>query len=109
MSGDFGRQVSLDRIWHVDELVLDREALGDELPEPADAERLGRVVAAGQEVDPVLARFAHHRFAGLAGDQGVQPERARLMQGEAARARDDPDGGDPIGAGSKTSGSWPTA
>ena len=56
----------------------------DQLPEPADPERLGRVVAAGKEVDAVLARLAHHRFAGLAGDQGVESERPRLVQGEAA-------------------------
>src|SRR3954469_23738958 len=76
----------------------DREALGDELAEPADPEPLGRVVAAGEEVDAILARLAHHGFTGLAGDQSVQPERARLVQGEAARPGDDPDGGDPIGA-----------
>ena len=35
----------LDGVRDVDELVLDAEALGDQLAEPADAEGLGRVVA----------------------------------------------------------------
>src|SRR3954470_14624911 len=87
-SGDFGR---LDWIRDVDELVLDGEALGDELAKSPDPEGLGRVVPAGEEVDAVLPRLAHHRLARLAGDQGVQAERACLVQREAAGPGDDPD------------------
>src|SRR4029077_14057794 len=85
-SGDFCR---LDRVRHVDELVLDGEPLRDQLPEPADAGRLGRVVTSGEEVDAVLARFAPQGLAGLAGDHGVESQRPRLVKGESARAGDD--------------------
>ena len=45
-----------DRIGHVDEDVADPEALGQALAERPHSERLGRVVAGGEEVDALLAR-----------------------------------------------------
>ena len=68
-SGDFRR------VRHVDERVPDAEALRDQLAEPPDPARLGRVVTAGEEVHAVLARLAHHRLAGLAGDERIEAER----------------------------------
>src|SRR4051794_12509062 len=93
ISGGIGRS---NRVRDVDELVLDREALGDQLAQSPDPERLGRVVAARQEMDAVLPRFAHDRLARLAGDEGVQSHRARLVKSEPTGPRDDPDARDPL-------------
>ena len=49
-----GLKRSLDRVYEVDEVVADLEALREQLAEAADAECLGRVVARGEEVDGLL-------------------------------------------------------
>src|SRR5919198_3024046 len=54
--GPRARAARLDRIRDVDPDVLDAEALGQPVAERADAERLGRVVAGGDEVDARLTR-----------------------------------------------------
>ena len=64
----------------------DAEALGEQLAEPLHAERLRRVVAGGEEVDPRLARLEHHALRGLTGQEGVQAlgDRGREVGGGAA-------------------------
>src|SRR5215218_9623991 len=57
----------LDRVWNLHEVVLDAELGGHQLPDPAYAERLGGVVAAGDEVGAALARVRHHVLGRLAG------------------------------------------
>src|SRR3954463_16807129 len=60
-----------DGVWDVDEDVAEAEALGQEVAETADAERLGGVVAGGEEVDAGLAGAGHHPLGRLAGEEGV--------------------------------------
>ena len=59
------------RIGDVDEAVLDAEPFRDALAEGADAERLGRVVARCDEVDPGLAGLGHRGLGRLAGEDRV--------------------------------------
>src|SRR3954454_5721710 len=68
----------LDGVRDVDPDVLDPEPLGQPVAQRADAERLRRVVAGGDEVDARLARVGHRVLARLAGQQRVEPERDRL-------------------------------
>ena len=79
--GSFGQ--SSDGVRQVDEAVLDSEALGHELAQPAHAERLGGVVASSDEVHVILARVGHHVLGRFAGEKAVQTERDRV--GEARR------------------------
>src|SRR5215217_6837588 len=60
-----------DRVRDVDPEVLDTEALGEPVAQAVDPERLGRVVAGGDEVDARLARVRHDVLLRLAGDEGV--------------------------------------
>ena len=53
-------------------MVLDAEAVAQDLAEPAHAERLGRVVPGRDEVRPALARVRHHVLGRLAGEEGVE-------------------------------------
>src|SRR2546423_10779737 len=87
-SGNPGGCVS-DGIRKVDELVGDAEAVGHDLPEPADSERLGRVVARRDEVDSGLARLPGDALGRLAGEECVERALCRLRQAVAGAARDD--------------------
>src|SRR5919204_5815412 len=95
--GDLGRR--LDGVRHLDELMLEPESIGDDLAEPAYSERLGRVVAGGDEVDPSLAGIAHRLLGRLTGYQRVQPERRRLLERARPGAADDPDAADRVRPG----------
>src|SRR5918999_1937995 len=87
----------LDRVRHVDELVLDAEPLGDRLPEPADAERLGRIVACSEEVEPGLAGVAEDVLGRLPRQEGVEAEARGLVEDARPGAGDDADPLDPLG------------
>src|SRR5215207_10492059 len=63
-----------DGVRDVSEHVAHAEALGDELAEAPDPERLRGVVAGGDEVDAALARLRHHVLLRLAGEEGVEAE-----------------------------------
>src|ERR1044071_7555954 len=58
-----------DRIRDVDPHVLDAEPARQPVTERADPERLGRVVARGDEVDAGLAGERHDVLARLAGEE----------------------------------------
>ena len=60
-------------------------------PRRAHAERLGRVVAGGEEVDARLLRAGHHPLGRLAGQERVEARGDRVLQVVGAAARDDPD------------------
>jgi hypothetical protein len=75
-----------NRVRDVDEAVIDPEALGDELAEPANAESLGRVVPAGDEVNAVLARVRHHVLGRLAREERIVPGGDRLSEVASRRA-----------------------
>ena len=76
----------------------EREALREVLPEGADAERLGRVVAGGEQVDPGLAGVGHRTLGGFPGQQAVGA-RCRCVGDEVpAGARHDRQALDPLRA-----------
>ena len=80
-----------------------------ELPEPPHAERLGGVVAAGDEVRAALARVRHDVLGGLAGEERVEPLRDRLAEARRRGAGHDADAVHGLGPVSQTNGSWPKA
>src|SRR3954452_19542552 len=94
----------LDRIRHVDEAMLDTEALGQQLAEPAHPGSLRRVVAGGDEVDAQLARVPHRVLGRLAGYEGVEPGPGRLGEKARAGAGDDPDPAHGLRAGVEMEG-----
>src|SRR3954449_419333 len=79
----------LDGVRHVDEDVADAETLGQQVAQASDAERLGRVVAGGEEVDPALARPVEVALRRLAGEERVAAGGDGLGQVALAGARDD--------------------
>ena len=100
----------LDRVWHLDEAVLDAEPLGDQLAEPADPEGLGGVVAGGDEVDAVLARRSP--VAGSLGSPVIsasRPSPAASSSVEAPPPETIPTRRISAGPDSKTSGSRPVS
>src|ERR1700761_6626535 len=58
-----------DGIGHVDENVVETEALGEMLAEPSDAESLRGVVAGGDHMHAQLGRGRGDALGGLAGEQ----------------------------------------
>src|SRR5436190_20215038 len=68
-----------DGIRDVDELVLDPESRRHQLAEPPDTEGLGRIVAGGDEVHPALAGIRHGVLGRLAGEEGVESQRDRVV------------------------------
>src|SRR6185312_517320 len=78
-----------DRVRDVDEHVAHAEARFEQLAEAADPERLGRVVAGGDEVDAGLARLRQHVLLRLAGEERVEPEVDRLAKAVGGGAADD--------------------
>src|SRR4029079_15949549 len=64
----------LDRVRNLHEVVLDSEFLLEQLPDPAYAEGLRRVMAARDEVRAALPRVRHHVLRGLAGEERVDSE-----------------------------------
>ena len=68
-------------------------------PSRRDAERLGGVVAAGDEVHAGLAGVGHRVLGGLAGQEGVEPQRDRLGEERGRRARDHADAVHDLGPG----------
>ena len=89
---------ALDRVLDLDELPLEREALGEVARERLHAEPLGRVVAGCDEVDPELAGGLQARLLGLAGEEEVVALVRRLDQLAAGAARADRDPLDPLRA-----------
>src|SRR5262249_36300602 len=85
----------LDGVRNVDEAVLHPEALRGELSKAPDTEGLRRVVASGQEVDPVFPGLSHDRLAWLTGDEGIESQPAGIVDREGAAAGGDADAGDP--------------
>ena len=81
-----------------DPAVGDRVMAAMVLAEGADAEALGGVVAAGEEVDAGLARDVHDPLGDLAGEVGVEPGGDRLVDLALGAARDDADRRDPLGS-----------
>src|SRR3954470_11516841 len=70
-----------DRVGQIDEDVLDAEALGEQIPERANPERLGRVVAGGEEPHAQFRGVGGDVLARLAGEGGVQSGGGGLVGG----------------------------
>src|SRR3954464_4032875 len=87
-----------DRVRNRHEVVLDPELRGQELPEPANAEGLGGVVAARDEVGAALASVRHDVLGGLAGEERVEPKGDRLAEARRRRAGHDAHAADGVGA-----------
>src|SRR3954447_12582645 len=87
-----------DGVRDVDEDVAHAESRRQQVAQTADAERLGGVVARGHEMDLGLARASEGALDRLARHEGVEPVRDRVLEVVGARARDDPDGPNPLRA-----------
>src|SRR5262245_28176532 len=96
---EFPQTAKLDRVRCVDEALLDAESLGEELPEAAHAERLGRVVPGRDEVRSALASVGHHMLRRLAGEEGIEAERDCLAEARGGPAGHDADAVDELRAG----------
>src|SRR4051812_30335217 len=96
-SRDGRRRGALNGILDVDELPFERKLVGQPRSERLNAERLGCVVAAGEEVDAELAGGLQGRLLGLARDEGVEALVRGLDQPRSAAAGDDRDTFDPLG------------
>src|SRR5437667_8520923 len=83
-----------DRIRDLHELVPEVESLRQQLAEPADAEGLGRVVAAREYGDAGLARVGHERLLRLARHERVDAQPHGLGEAGAAAAGHHSDGPD---------------
>src|SRR5581483_2568589 len=75
----------------VDELVLDRVALGKQLAQTPDSERLRGIVPGGHEVDLRLSGIGRHVLSWFPCQERVEPKRHGLRQAVRACAGDDPD------------------
>src|SRR3954447_675323 len=93
--------VRSDRVGDLHERVLDPEALGQQIAERADAERLRGVVARGHEVQAELAGLGRDVLARLAGQEGVQALGGGLVQRVGGGAGDDADRPDALRAGAE--------
>ena len=89
---------SLDGVLDREELPLEVEALRQAPRERLHAEPLGRVVTAGDEVDPELAGGVQARLLGLAGEEEVVALVGGADQLVAGAAGADRDALDPFGA-----------
>src|SRR4051794_34194421 len=87
-----------DGVRDVDEDVAHAESRRQQVAQTADAERLGGVVARGHEMDLGLARASHGALDRLARHEGVETVRDRVLEVVGARARDNPDGPNPLPA-----------
>jgi hypothetical protein len=88
-----------DGIGHVEEGVLEAEALGQMLSQGLDAKRLGGVVAGGDDVQGELAGDGHDALGGFAGEERLGAGIGGLGHVVGAAAADDPEAGDGVGAG----------
>ncbi len=89
------RPGSSRRVVDVEELRVETRECGPEARgEGARAERLGAVMAARGDVDPVFARGGLRILAGLAGDEEIAVEAAGVLGQARCAAGDDADLGD---------------
>src|SRR3954454_22695038 len=77
-----------DRVGEIDEDVLQAEALGEQIPERADPEGLGRVMAGGEEPHAEFSGLSGDVLARLAGQEGIQTGAGGLVQRVRGGARD---------------------
>src|SRR5262245_15152525 len=87
-----------DGVRGLDEVVLEAETLREQLPEPADAERLGGVVAGRDEVRAALASVGHDVLGGLPGEERVEAAGDHLGEVRRRAARHDADAVDQLRA-----------